>query len=55
MIVEQKNYFFSPYSPVFGLNTGKYGLEKPTYFDTFYIVYGNKLVESIQESNTSKT
>ena len=25
-----------PFFPVFGLNTGKYGLEKTPYFDTFH-------------------
>ena len=28
-----------PYFPVFGLNTGKYGPEITSYFDTFYAVY----------------
>ena len=27
-----------PYFPVFGLNTGKYGLEKTPYLDTFHVV-----------------
>ena len=28
--------FSGPYSPIFGLNTGKYGPEKTPYFDTFH-------------------
>ena len=30
---------FGPYFPVFGLNIGKYGPEKPPYLDTFHAVY----------------
>ena len=29
----------SPYIPVFGLNTGKYGPEITAYLDTFHAVY----------------
>ena len=31
--------FSGPHFPAFGLNTGKYGLEKTPYFDTFYVVH----------------
>ena len=30
--------FSGPYFPVFGLNIGKYGPEKPPYLDTFRTV-----------------
>ena len=30
--------FSSPYFPVFGLNTGKYGPEKTPYLDSFHAV-----------------
>ena len=30
--------FFWPYFPVFRPNTGKYGLEKTPYLDTFHVV-----------------
>ena len=30
--------FSGPHSPVFGLNTGKYGTEKTPYLDTFHAV-----------------
>ena len=30
--------FSGPFFPVFGLNTGKYGLEKSSYLDTFHAV-----------------
>ena len=30
--------FSGPYFPVFGLNTGKYGPEKPPYLDIFHAV-----------------
>ena len=32
------NFFSGPYFPVFRLNTGKYGLEKTPYLDTFHTV-----------------
>ena len=36
--VSKYEVFSSPYFPVFGLNTGKYGLEKNPYLDTFHTV-----------------
>ena len=39
--------FSGPYFPVFGLNTGKYGLEKTTYLDTFYAVFLAQLLLEI--------
>ena len=36
--VSKYGVFSSPYFPVFELNTGKYGPEKPPYLDTFRAV-----------------
>ena len=36
--VPKYGVFSGPYFPVFGLNTGKYGLEKTPYLDTFHVV-----------------
>ena len=35
--VSKYGVFSGPYFPVFGLNTGNYGLEKPPYVDTFHV------------------
>ena len=37
--VSKYGVFSGPYFPAFGLNTGKYGLEKTPYLDTFHTVY----------------
>ena len=37
--------FSGPYSPIFGLNTGKYGPEKTPYFDTFHALIAGIHVE----------
>ena len=34
--VSKYKVFSGPYFPVFGLNTGKYGLEKTLYLDTIH-------------------
>ena len=39
--------FSSPYFPVFGLNTGKYGPEKTPYLDNFHAVYTSAVLISI--------
>ena len=36
--VSKYGFFSSPYFPEYGLNTGKYGLEKTPYLDTFHTV-----------------
>ena len=36
--VSKYGVFSNPYFPVLGLNTGKYGPEKPSYLDTFHAV-----------------
>ena len=36
--VSKYGVFSGPYCPVFGLNTGKCGLEKTPYLDTFHAV-----------------
>ena len=36
--VSEYGVFSDPYFPVFGLNTGNYGPEKTSYFDTFHAV-----------------
>ena len=36
--VSKYEVFSGPYFPVFGLDTGKYGLEKTLYLDTFHAV-----------------
>ena len=36
--VSKYGVFSGPYFPVIGLSTGKYGLEKTPYFDTFHAV-----------------
>ena len=38
-------FFSGPYFPVFGLNTGKYGPEKTSYFNTFYAVIFNGIIQ----------
>ena len=36
--VSKYGVFSGPHFPVFGLDTGKYGPEKPPYMDTFHAV-----------------
>ena len=45
--VSKYGVFSGPYFPVFGLNTGKYRLEKTPYLDTFYAVFLAQLLLEI--------
>ena len=49
--------FSGPYFTVFGLNTGKYGPEKPPYLDTLHAVCKERLFHSLVRiwSENSKT
>ena len=46
------DFFSGSYFPIFGLNTGKYGLEKTPYLDTFYAVLTGIYVFYLQRKVT---
>ena len=45
--------FVGPYFLVFGLNTGKYGPEKPPYLDSFHVVRVFKEIRIHEKSTKS--
>ena len=45
--MSKSGVFSGPYFPVFSPITGKYGLEKIPYLDTFHAVVVNDLIDAI--------